>query len=62
MHTPEKSKARSVGGYIPEDLYWEFKQVQAARHESTTKALEVAIRLYVDAIPGTQKDEEVQNG
>lgn len=52
---------KTVGGQIPEDLYWRFKKCQATRHESSTKALENAIRLYCDVQPQTE-EEDSQNG
>ena len=58
MAVPEKPNLRSIGGSIPADLYWKFKEAQAARHESATKALENAIRLYVDVDAETQEEEE----
>lgn len=51
MDTPNKVKYKSIGGAIPEELYWRFKAAQSARHEGATKALEIAIQLYCDAIP-----------
>ena len=62
MAALEKPNMRSIGGSIPEDLYWEFKKAQATRHESTTKALEVAIRLYLDAVPTAQENKEDHHG
>ena len=62
MPAPEKTNMRSIGGSIPEDLYWEFKKAQATRHESTTKALEVSIRLYLDAVPEVNEREEDLHG
>lgn len=47
----EKVNTHSIGGIVPEELYWEFKKAHVARHESATKALEIAIRLYLDTIP-----------
>lgn len=47
----DQKKLRAIGGNIPEELYWAFKSTLAARHETTTKALEIAIRLYLDAVP-----------
>ncbi|MFI3171139.1 MAG: hypothetical protein R3Y58_02025 [Eubacteriales bacterium] len=44
----EEKKKKSVGGVVSEELYWAFKATQAARQESSTKALEEAIRLYID--------------
>ena len=61
MPAPEKTNMRSIGGSIPEDLYWEFKKAQATRHESTTKALEVSIRLYLDAVPEVSEHKEDQH-
>ena len=57
---------KNVGGAIPEELYWKFKAAQVARHESSTKALENAIRLYVDMGPqgddSIREEEEEENG
>lgn len=56
---------KNIGGAIPEDLYWKFKAAQVARHESSTKALENAIRLYVDAEPEDEEsigEEVIDNG
>ena len=39
---------KMVGGLIPIELYWTFKKVQAERKDNATKALEIAIRLYID--------------
>ena len=39
---------KSVGGKIPEALFWQFKETYAKRRESATEALENAIRLYID--------------
>lgn len=54
-----KSPTKSVGGAISEALYWEFTQARVARHESATKALESAIRLYLDA---TKSEEVIKSG
>ena len=62
MPTPEKPDMRSIGGSIPADLYWKFKEAQAARHESATKALEIAIRLYLEADAEEQNVKEDQHG
>ena len=51
MSTPTPVVTKNVGGAIPEELYWRFKAAQVARHESSTKALEIAIQLYLDTIP-----------
>ena len=45
-HNDEAPKTKTVGGAIPEDLYWQFKQTCASRKEGTTQALINAIRLY----------------
>lgn len=61
MSTSEKPKTRSIGGIIPEDLYWEFKRAQVDRRESTVQALEIAIRLYLEAAPkDTERKEETE--
>ena len=48
---------KSVGGKIPETLFWQFKEAYAKRRESATEALENAIRLYIDI-----EREEQENG
>ncbi len=50
-----KDEVKTVGGAIPSELYWQFKQTQAGRKETATQALENAIRLYIeiDAMEGT---------
>ena len=50
---------RSVGGLIPEDLFWEFKSARAKRHESGPQALENAIRLYLEV---DKKEKENSDG
>lgn len=52
-------KTKNVGGAIPEDLYWQFKQKYASRKESATQALVNAIRLYneIDNEKGDIQDE-----
>ena len=53
MNTEVKSKpSKAVGGQIPLELYWEFKEAQGVRHETATQALEHAIRLYIDILKG----------
>ena len=51
---------KSVGGKIPEALFWQFKETYAKRRESATEALENAIRLYIDA-DGMNEQEGVAN-
>lgn len=51
---------KSVGGKIPETLFWQFKETYAKRRESATEALENAIRLYIDA-DGMNEQEGVAN-
>lgn len=48
-----KKDTKTIGGQIPQELYWLFKTQQAARHETSTQALEIAIRLYCEI--GTQE-------
>lgn len=59
--TESKKATKSIGGPIPEDLYWLFKKAQAERQESVGKALEIAIRLYVDAIPDANGKETLND-
>lgn len=58
----EKPELKSIGGSIPAQLYWQFKEVQASRHESATKALENAIRLYIETVPDENVNKEGQHG
>lgn len=51
MSSKEKPNVKTVGGSIPEDLYWAFKKAQADRHENSTQALENAIRVYLECSP-----------
>lgn len=48
MSTELIDNHRSIGGVIPEELYWEFKAARAQRRETCPQALENAIRLYLD--------------
>lgn len=52
---------KSVGGKIPETLFWQFKETYAKRRESATEALENAIRLYIDAV-GIEEREDIIDG
>lgn len=51
---------KSVGGKIPEALFWQFKETYAKRRESATEALENAIRLYID-VDEISEQEDVTN-
>ena len=51
---------KSIGGKIPTELFWHFKQTYAERHESATEALTHAIQLYIDAVPSTDTRNEVK--
>lgn len=51
---------KSVGGKIPEVLFWQFKETYAKRRESATEALENAIRLYID-VDGMNEQEDIVN-
>lgn len=59
MSNSEKM-TKSVGGQIPTELFWRFKQTYAERHENATEALTHAIQLYIDAIPNTNTRNEVK--
>lgn len=48
MREQNKDDSKTVGGAIPTELYWRFKQAQALRKETATQALENAILLYVE--------------
>lgn len=52
---------KSVGGKIPETLFWQFKETYAKRRESATEALENAIRLYIDVVD-TNEQGGIING
>lgn len=51
---------KSVGGKIPETLFWQFKETYAKRRESATEALENAIRLYID-VTDINEQEDIEN-
>lgn len=55
----EAPKTKTVGGAIPEDLYWQFKKTSASRKEGATQALINAIRLYneIDTAEGADINE-----
>lgn len=59
MNTPIE-ETKSVGGKIPEDLFWKFKETYTKRRESATEALIHAIRLYNDAEDENSNREEVK--
>ena len=48
----KSNTSKSIGGQIPVDLYWKFKQAQVDRHETATQALVNAIQLYLDVVKG----------
>ncbi len=50
---------KSVGGKIPETLFWQFKETYAKRRESATEALENAIRLYIDAVEIEEREDVI---
>lgn len=58
--SPEGDSAgmKSLGALIPEDVYWDFKKVQAARKESNAQALINAVRLYIEI--GNQEEGQVK--
>lgn len=47
---------KSVGGKIPTDLFWKFKETYIKRRETATEALINAIQLYND-IENNNKEE-----
>lgn len=53
-------ETKSVGGKIPEDLFWKFKEEYTKRRETATEALVHAIRLYIDAEQENISKEEVK--
>lgn len=55
----QEKDTKSVGGQIPTELFWRFKQTHAERHENATEALTHAIQLYIDAVPSKIKNDEV---
>lgn len=44
----EKKDDKFVGGKVPQDLYWRFKQAYTQRKETATEALSNAIQLYLE--------------
>jgi hypothetical protein len=61
MDNKSTESFRSVGGLIPEDLFWEFKASRANRHESGNQAMENAIRLYLE-LDNTEKENPNGDG
>ena len=59
MNTPIE-ETKSIGGKIPEELFWKFKETYTKRRETATEALINAIRLYNDAEDENDKREEVK--
>lgn len=59
MNTPIE-ETKSVGGKIPEELFWKFKETYTRRRETATEALIHAIRLYNDAVDEGNNREEVK--
>lgn len=59
MNTPIE-ETKSVGGKIPEELFWQFKETYTRRRETATEALINAIRLYNDADHENVDREEVK--
>lgn len=59
MNTPIE-ETKSVGGKIPEELFWQFKETYTKRRETATEALINAIRLYNDAEQDEKNREEVK--
>lgn len=59
MNTPIE-ETKSVGGKIPEELFWQFKETYTKRRETATEALINAIRLYNDADHENSDREEVK--
>lgn len=55
---PQNENTKSVGGKIPIDLFWKFKETYTKRRETATEALINAIQLYNDA--ETASEEEVK--
>ena len=56
----QEKDTKSVGGQIPTDLFWRFKQTHVERHETATEALMHAIQLYIDAVPSKNNEDEVK--
>lgn len=59
MNTPIE-ETKSVGGKIPAELFWQFKETYTKRRESATEALAHAIRLYNEAVVENDIKEEVK--
>lgn len=53
-------ETKSVGGQIPEDLFWTFKQTYTNRRETATDAIIHAIQLYNDIPQNTDTENEVK--
>jgi len=42
------NKKKMLGGFVPAEIYWAFKEMAAIRKESMTEALTNAILMYID--------------
>ena len=49
---------KTVGGQVPEELFWRFKMTYASRKESAVTALIHALNLYIDAVPELNEDNK----
>lgn len=54
----EKKEDKFVGGKVPQELYWQFKQAYTQRKESATEAITNAIYLYLE-LPQNEEEREV---
>lgn len=45
-----------LSGYVPADIYWEFKKAASVRHEKLKDALKHAALMYIYA----EQDKEVK--
>jgi len=52
----EQSEEKLLSGYVPADVYWDFKKAAADRKENLKEALMNAALLYIDAVPNKEVD------
>lgn len=51
----DEKDTKMLGAHVPKDLYWEFKEVAAARKEDLKDAIQHAARMYIDLV-STKKE------
>jgi hypothetical protein len=51
---------KMLGAFVPEDLYWQFKNTATIRKEQMKDAIIHAAYLYIDAVNATEEKQEAK--